>query len=98
MRADLQRVFLQHDRRELELRAALVDALRVFHFARLPDPGCEATALGAVALGLVNPLLAVIPLIDPGPGKDSDCGRLLASGKAPASPEQKKPQRETETR
>jgi uncharacterized protein involved in outer membrane biogenesis len=36
-----------------------------------------ARAVGAVALSLVNPLLALIPLIDPGPGKDSDCGPLL---------------------
>ncbi|MDD5336540.1 MAG: AsmA family protein [Rhodoferax sp.] len=34
-------------------------------------------ALGALALGVVNPLLAMLPLIDPGPGKDSDCGQLL---------------------
>jgi AsmA protein len=32
-----------------------------------------ARALGAVALGVINPLLALIPLIDAGPGKDSDC-------------------------
>jgi AsmA protein len=38
-------------------------------------------ALGAVALGLVNPLLALIPLIDPGPGKDSDCGQLVLDAK-----------------
>jgi AsmA protein len=33
--------------------------------------------LGALALGLVNPFLALIPLIDAGPGKDSDCGQLV---------------------
>ena len=38
-------------------------------------------ALGAVALGLVNPLLALIPLVDPGPGKDSDCGQLVLGAK-----------------
>ena len=38
-------------------------------------------ALGAVALGLVNPLLALIPLVDPGPGKDSDCAPLLTAAK-----------------
>lgn len=38
-----------------------------------------ARGLGAAALGLANPLLALIPLIEQGPGKDSDCGRLLAS-------------------
>ncbi len=36
-----------------------------------------ARALGAIALGLVNPLLTLIPLIDAGPGKDSDCGQLV---------------------
>ena len=41
-----------------------------------------ARALGALTLGLVNPLLALVPLVDPGPGKDSDCGPLLADAKA----------------
>ena len=36
-------------------------------------------ALGALALGLVNPALALIPLIDPGPGKDVDCGPPAAA-------------------
>ena len=36
-----------------------------------------ARALGAIALGVVNPLLALLPLIDSGPGKDSDCGQLV---------------------
>ncbi|NJD35867.1 MAG: AsmA family protein [Betaproteobacteria bacterium] len=40
-----------------------------------------ARALGAVALGLVNPLLMLIPLIDAGPGKDSDCGELVREAK-----------------
>ncbi len=34
-------------------------------------------AAGAVALGLLNPFLALIPLVDPGPGQDSDCGQLM---------------------
>jgi len=34
-------------------------------------------AVGAIALGLVNPFLALIPLIDAGPGSDSDCGQLV---------------------
>ncbi len=37
-----------------------------------------ARGLGAVAMGVINPLLAVIPLIDSGPGKDSPCGQLVA--------------------
>ena len=44
-------------------------------------------ALSAVALGLVNPLLALVPLVDPGPGQDSDCGPLLASTKKAVPPE-----------
>lgn len=34
-------------------------------------------ALGAIVLGVVNPLLALIPLIDAGPGQDSNCGQLV---------------------
>jgi uncharacterized protein involved in outer membrane biogenesis len=40
-----------------------------------------ARALGAVALGAINPLLALIPLIDPGPGQDSDCAQWLQGKK-----------------
>ena len=36
-----------------------------------------ARGLGALALGFINPLLALLPLIDPGPGKDSDCDQLV---------------------
>lgn len=41
-----------------------------------------ARGLGAIVLGMINPLLAVIPLIDPGPGKDSDCGQLVRDARA----------------
>jgi len=41
-----------------------------------------ARGLGALALGLINPLLALIPLIDPGPGKDSDCAQLVRDARA----------------
>ena len=41
-----------------------------------------ARALGAIALGLVNPFLALIPLIDAGPGQDSDCGELVREARA----------------
>jgi AsmA protein len=42
------------------------------------DPGRMAVrALGALALGAINPLLVLIPLIDAGPGKDSDCSQWL---------------------
>jgi uncharacterized protein involved in outer membrane biogenesis len=45
--------------------------------------------VGALALGIVNPLLALLPLIETGPGLDSDCGKLVAEArqsqaKAPA--------------
>jgi AsmA protein len=41
-----------------------------------------ARAAGAVALGLINPLLALLPLIDAGPGQDSDCGQLVRDARA----------------
>ena len=47
-------------------------------------------ALGAIALGIVNPLLALIPLIDAGPGKDSDCGQLVRDARALPHAEHKK--------
>ena len=37
-----------------------------------------ARAGGAIALALVNPLAALIPLIETGPGTNTDCARLLA--------------------
>ena len=50
-------------------------------FAR-PDVGVDkgqvaARALGALLLGAVNPVLALIPLIDAGPGSDSECTQLI---------------------
>lgn len=35
--------------------------------------------LGAVGLGLVNPLLALIPLVETGPGQNADCQSVLGS-------------------
>ena len=32
---------------------------------------------GAIALGAINPFLAIIPLVETGPGKQSECGRLI---------------------
>lgn len=40
-----------------------------------------ARALGALALGAINPLLALIPLVDAGPGQDSDCAQWLQGKK-----------------
>lgn len=41
-------------------------------------------ALGAAALGAINPLLLLIPLVDPGPGKDSDCRQLVREARPAA--------------
>ena len=40
-----------------------------------PGP-LAAKSAAAVALGLVNPLLAIVPLIETGPGENSDCGEF----------------------
>ncbi len=42
-----------------------------------------ARGLGAIALGILNPLLALIPLLDAGPGVDSECGRIIKEAQAP---------------
>ncbi len=47
-----------------------------------------AKGAGAAALAIANPLLALLPLIEAGPGRDSDCGRLLTE--SPAAAEVKK--------
>ncbi len=39
-------------------------------------------ALGAIVLGIASPVLALIPLIDAGPGKDSDCRQLIRDARA----------------
>ena len=41
-----------------------------------------ARAVGAIALGMLNPVLALIPLIDTGPGSDSDCAQLVRDARA----------------
>jgi uncharacterized protein involved in outer membrane biogenesis len=41
-----------------------------------------ARAAGALVLAAVNPALAVLATIESGPGKDTDCGKLLAEAKA----------------
>jgi uncharacterized protein involved in outer membrane biogenesis len=48
-----------------------------------PKPAVDVKRLaakgaGSLALALVNPLLAVVPLVDEGPGTDSNCGQLIA--------------------
>lgn len=41
---------------------------------------------GALALGLLNPLLALIPLFEAGPGVDSPCQALVSETKTPLPP------------
>jgi len=44
-----------------------------------PDMGrLAAKGAGAIVMGILNPLLAVLPLIQEGKGKDSPCGELIA--------------------
>ncbi|MEP7083649.1 MAG: AsmA family protein, partial [Betaproteobacteria bacterium] len=40
--------------------------------------------LGAIALGLLNPFLALAPLVEPARENDTDCARLIREAKAPA--------------
>ena len=48
-----------------------------------PDMGRLATrGAGTILMGIINPLLAVIPLIQEGKGKDSNCGALIAQANA----------------
>jgi hypothetical protein len=47
-----------------------------------PKPGpLIARAAGALALAAINPVLAVLATYETGPGKDTDCGKLLAEAK-----------------
>ncbi|MDM0000374.1 AsmA family protein [Variovorax sp. J22P240] len=55
-----------------------------------PKAGVEAGPLAtrgaaAVALGLINPLLALAATIETGPGQDADCQEVLADAKQPSS-------------
>jgi AsmA protein len=44
-----------------------------------PDVGkLAAKGVGAVVLGIINPLLAVLPLFKEGKAEDSNCGQLIA--------------------
>jgi uncharacterized protein involved in outer membrane biogenesis len=48
-----------------------------------PKAGPIAARAGAaLLLGAVNPLLALLPFIETGPGEDSDCGQLMKNVKA----------------
>jgi len=44
-----------------------------------PDMGkLAARGAGTIALGILNPLLAILPILEEGKGKDSKCGELIA--------------------
>jgi uncharacterized protein involved in outer membrane biogenesis len=44
-----------------------------------PDMGrLAARGGGALLMGIVNPLLAILPLLEEGKGKDSNCAELIA--------------------
>jgi uncharacterized protein involved in outer membrane biogenesis len=48
-----------------------------------PDVGPDMSKLaargaGTIAMGIINPLLAILPIIEEGRGKDSPCGELIA--------------------
>lgn len=60
-----------------------------------PELGVDKTrvavrALGALALGAVSPFLTLLPLIDAGPGQDSDCGQLVRDARALPHPRSQK--------
>jgi uncharacterized protein involved in outer membrane biogenesis len=48
----------------------------------MPDVGVLAAKGGAaLLLAVVNPVLALVPLIETGPGKESSCGELIAQAR-----------------
>ena len=52
-----------------------------------PDRTKLALRAGAaIALGAINPFAALLPLIETGPGKDSDCDALIARAKSEGVP------------
>lgn len=51
--------------------------------ADLDTARIAARGVGALALGLLNPLLVLVPLVEMGPGVDSECGRLIQAAKTP---------------
>jgi AsmA family protein len=72
----------------LALRVPLTITGTFKHPKASPDKGALALKGGAaLALGaLVGPLAAILPLIETGPGKDSECARLIAQAKEVREP------------
>ena len=52
---------------------------------QLDTASVAARSIGAVALGLINPLLALIPLVEMGPGVESHCKAMIRIVKIPLS-------------
>lgn len=50
-----------------------------------------ARGAGALALGLINPALIILPLIEMGPGVESPCARLIPAVRASLGKGQEKP-------
>jgi len=78
---DLRLIPLPKDKSILSIRSPLnaKGSFKNPDFA--PDKGALAARGGAALLlgALVNPLVALIPLIETGPGKNSDCQELIAT-------------------
>ncbi|MBI4191470.1 MAG: hypothetical protein HY525_13155 [Betaproteobacteria bacterium] len=68
-----------------DLRSSLLDIADLGGFVGadpgfgLDKPTLSLRAGTALLLGVVNPLAALLPLIETGPGKDSNCAQLAAS-------------------
>lgn len=78
---------LPKDRSILSLRSPL----KIGGTFAAPSAGPDKLALAeraglALALGVINPLLALAATVETGPGKDEDCRRVLALASAPAAP------------
>jgi len=78
---------LPKDRSILSLRSPL----KIGGTFAAPSAGPDKLALAGraglvLALGAINPLLALAATVETGPGKDEDCRRVLALASAPAAP------------
>lgn len=47
-----------------------------------------AQGAAAIALGVVNPALAILPFVDPGKKQDADCDKLIAEARQKGAPRQ----------
>ena len=72
------------DKSILSLRSPLIIQGTLGDPSVFPDKGALAgRAAAAIALGLINPFLALAATIETGPGEDADCQRLLVQTDAP---------------